>query len=128
MKRFPKLRDFSITTRVTTWYVIVITLIAAIVFGFVIYMSDSVMESSAREELEETVESHLPLLSAGKDGVTVDTAQIEFFINGVYLLVYSEDQTLLKGYLAGIVRRRVAFEKRLIVAVAQKIAPVDIEL
>lgn len=88
----------SIKVRLTLWYAALMALMAAMVLGFVLVISNSVTIQTAQNNLTQTVRGNLSQVTL-EDGSLQLGEEFTFFQNGVYTVVYSQSGALLAGQL-----------------------------
>lgn len=92
------MRQLSIKTKVTLWYVLFFVLILLLVFAFIASVSGNLLRADAQSQLKNIV-----VESAGEieweDGQLEIESDFAFMQNGVYLSIYDPKGKLLYGYL-----------------------------
>ncbi len=92
------MKHASIKVKLTGWYLLLTLLMMAIVLGFVAGITSYVVRQTSMDQLEGVVENNLQALSF-VDGSLQVGEDFSFYQNGVYTVVYSQNQTLLAGQM-----------------------------
>ena len=90
------MRKRSVKVKITLWYLLLMGLMAGLMLVFLRLISGSVYTQSAMEQLDQTVRENLGQVTL-VDGRPQMGEGFQFYENGVYTLVYSQDKTLLAG-------------------------------
>lgn len=90
-------RRLSLKLKLTLWFAACMAGIAALCLGFVLLMSGRVSRSEAYNLLDVTVRGNLSDVSLSEDGKVELGADFGFYKNGVYLLLYHKNGSLLSG-------------------------------
>lgn len=90
----------SIKLRVTLWYTALMLLLTALVLGFMVFVSNSVAASNARDTLIRAVEDNIKEVEYD-DGVPEIDDDFAYFKNGVSSVVYTSDFRLVDGHFPG---------------------------
>lgn len=90
------MRKRSVKVKITLWYLLLMGLMAGLMLVFLRLISGSVSTQSAMEQLDQTVRNNLGQVTL-VDGRPQMGEGFQFYENGVYTLVYSQDKTLLAG-------------------------------
>lgn len=88
----------SIKVQLTLWYAALMTLMAAMVLGFVLVISSSVSVQTTQDNLLQAVRGNLTQVSWENGSLQVGE-EFRFLQNGVYTVVYSQNGALLAGQL-----------------------------
>lgn len=90
------MKGVSIKVKITLWYLLLMLVMMAMVLGFILAMSSSVEAQTAMSQISATVRSNLSQIDMA-DGKLQIGEDFQFYQNGVYTLVYSQNETLLAG-------------------------------
>ena len=82
--------------KVTLWYTGLIVIIMALVLGIILASSDKILLLNIQNQLEESVEEGLRDIDYKNGQLEIDD-DFEHYDDGVTLLIYDENGTLLKG-------------------------------
>ena len=88
----------SIKMRITLWYLALMTLLLFTVFGLLLFVSQYVVTSDAREHLIAAVESNSTEVEYDDGALDIDD-DFAYSVDGVTLVVYSSSGALLSGFL-----------------------------
>ena len=88
----------SIKVQLTLWYAALMTVMAAMVLGFVLVISSSVSVQTTQDNLLQAVRGNLAQVSWENGSLQVGE-EFRFLQNGVYTVVYSQNGALLAGQL-----------------------------
>ena len=91
------MKRLNVKVRITIWYTLLMVLMAALLMGFLYLVSGSVSTQTAMDQLERTVRGNLTHVSMAETGTLQLQEGFTFSDNGVYTLVYSQNQSLLAG-------------------------------
>lgn len=90
------MRNLSIKMKVTLWYTGLIVIIMALVLGIILASSDKILLLNIQNQLEESVEEGLRDIDYKNGQLELDD-DFEHYDDGVTLLIYDENGTLLEG-------------------------------
>lgn len=90
------MKGVSIKVKITLWYLLLMLVMMAMVLGFILAVSSSVEAQTAMSQISATVRSNLSQIDMA-DGKLQIGEDFQFYQNGVYTLVYSQNETLLAG-------------------------------
>lgn len=94
------MKRMSITLRITLWYALLMLLIVLLVLGFMVAISDSIIESNAESRLVTTIDYNADEVEYDDGEVEIDK-DFAFHKNGVSALVYTDALMLVEGVLPG---------------------------
>lgn len=92
------MKGFSIKIKITLWYLLLMLLMMGMVLGFIMAVSSSVAAQTAMGQISSAVRTNLAQIDM-VDGQLEIGEEFRFYQNGVYTLVYSQNETLLAGQL-----------------------------
>lgn len=92
------MKGFSIKIKITLWYLLLMLLMMGMVLGFIMAVSSSVAAQTAMGQISSAVRTNLAQIDM-VDGNLEIGEEFRFYQNGVYTLVYSQNETLLAGQL-----------------------------
>lgn len=107
MKRL-SIKRFSIKTRVTIWYVFFLVLLVSLLVASIIYTSHRLIQSDLKRDLAAVVESSLKYVSVQDSRLEVDD-DMPGYRDGVYLMVYQENNFLVTGSPPQGISREIPF-------------------
>ncbi|MCI8648304.1 MAG: HAMP domain-containing histidine kinase [Firmicutes bacterium] len=107
IKRF-SMKRFSIKTRVTIWYVFFLVLLVSLLVASIIYTSHRLIQSDLKRDLAAVVESSLKYVSIEGGRLEVED-DMPGYRDGVYLLVYQENNFLVTGILPEDISGEIPF-------------------
>lgn len=90
-------RAISVKLKIAIWYLLFMCSMAGLVLVSVLLASDSVVRSSAMDQLSQTVRSNLLEVDVQDDGALQIGEGFTYYQNGVYTLIYSQEEALLAG-------------------------------
>ncbi len=90
------MKKLSIKMKVTIWYTGLMILIMGFVFAFIWLFAGQAVTYQAEKQLKETVGESLDELSIRDSSVEIDH-EFEFYDDGVSILIYANDGSLLAG-------------------------------
>ena len=90
------MRHLSVKVKITIWYLLLMIVMAGLLLGFLVFISGSVSTQTAMDQLEQTVRDNLQQVDMA-DGALQLGESFQFYHNGVYTLVYSQNESLLAG-------------------------------
>lgn len=90
------MKKLSVKVKITIWYLLLMGLMAGLMLAFLLLISGSVYQQNAMSQLDQTLRSNLTQVSL-TDGSLTLAEEFQFYQNGVYTLVYSQNEALLAG-------------------------------
>ena len=93
------MEKMTVTMRITLWYSLLMLVIAVLVLGFMLAMSESTIQSNARDRLITVIEHNAEEIECDDGAWEIDNDDFDFLKSGVSSLVYTDDLTLLQGRL-----------------------------
>lgn len=90
------MKRLSIQWRVTLWFTLLMTLLAAVGLGFLFFMGGQSALSATKSRMEQMAEDSRAQMGLGTDGIVFDS-DLEYFRDGVYLSVYDDQGLPLYG-------------------------------
>ena len=87
----------SVKVKITVWYVLLMALMAGLLLAFLLGISGSVSSQTAVNQLDAAVRANLTQVEVADDGSLRLGEGFQFYVNGVYTLVYSQGESLLAG-------------------------------
>lgn len=102
------MRRFSIKTQVTIWYVSFLVLLVSILVASMIYISHHLIQENIKGDLVTVVESSLKYVSIQNGKLEVDD-DMPGYRDGVYLLVYQENNFVVTGSLPRDIIQEIPF-------------------
>ena len=90
------MKRLSIQWRVTLWFTLLMTLLAAVGLGFLFFMGGQSALAATKNRMETMAENSRGEMGQGIDGVVFDS-DLEYFRDGVYLSVYDDAGLPLYG-------------------------------
>ena len=90
------MKKLSVKVKITIWYLLLMGLMAGLMLVFLLLISGSVYQQNAMDQLDQTLRSNLTQVSL-TDGSLTLAEEFQFYQNGVYTLVYSQNEALLAG-------------------------------
>ena len=89
-------KRMSIKLRLTLWFTLFMTLIAALCLGLMIVIGSRVAENEASERLDRIVRSDLGGISYEDGRLSLDSG-FSFYKEGVYTIIYNAGKAMLGG-------------------------------
>lgn len=102
------MKRFSIKTRVTIWYVFFLLLLVLIIFISLIYTSDQLIQNNITGDLKAVVEDSVRDISVKNGRLEIDD-DMTSYRDGVYVLVYKENNFIVTGALPAGVKGEIPF-------------------
>ena len=90
------MRNVTIKVRITVWYLLLMTMMAGLLLAFLLLISGTVTTQTAMEQLSQTVRANLHQVEMA-DGSLQLGEDFNFYEDGVYSLIYSQNEALLAG-------------------------------
>ena len=90
------MKHLSVKVSITIWYLLLMTLMAGLLLGFLLLISGTVSTQTSMEQLSQTLRGNLSQISMA-DGSLQLGEDFHFYNDGVYSLVYSQSEALLAG-------------------------------
>lgn len=90
------MKNLSVKVKITIWYVLLMILMAGLLLGFLLFISGSVSTQTAMDQLDQTVRDNLQQVDM-VEGTLQLGESFRFYNDGVYTLVYSQNESLLAG-------------------------------
>ena len=90
------MKGLSVKVKITIWYVLLMVLMAGLMLSFLVLVSGSVSTQTAMDQLDQAVQANLTQVDM-VDGSLQLGEDFVFSDNGVYILVYSQNESLLAG-------------------------------
>ena len=103
------MKRLSVKQKLTLWITLLMLLFVALVFGFLVAVSISVVTENTYDQLNLVLRGNLPEISRDQGKLTFG-AGFSFVHNGVYTLVYSPSGALLAGQPPLALSQEPAFE------------------
>ena len=103
------MKRLSVKQKLTLWITLLMLLFVALVFGFLVAVSSSVVAENTYDQLNLVLRGNLPEISRDQGKLTFG-AGFSFVHNGVYTLVYSPSGALLAGQPPLALSQEPAFE------------------
>lgn len=103
-----KKKRFSIKTRVTIWYVFFLVLLVSIVFFSLLYTSNRLIQNNTKSDLTAVVENSLRDVSMEQGKLKIDGDMVSYW-DGIYVLVYQENNFIVTGQLPEGVTQEIPF-------------------
>ncbi|MCQ4637512.1 HAMP domain-containing histidine kinase [Anaerovorax odorimutans] len=103
------MRKFSIRTRVTIWYVFFLIILVCLVFVSLIYTSNRLIQKNVMGDLTAAVEDSCRDVKI-KDGILEIDDDMVTYRDGVYILVYKENNFVVTGSLPAGVKKEIPFK------------------
>lgn len=92
------MRKISVKLKITLWITLLMTILFLFLVAFTLFISRTVVLSSARQQLVSTTRNSVGNISFSQ-GKLSTTEGFSFYQNGVSILVYSQAESLLAGQL-----------------------------
>ena len=92
------MRKMSIKLKITLWFTLFMTLLAAAAFSFLFFAGGDIVSKSSRNALRSTVADSFDEIDYDDGQWEIDD-DLEFFIDGVYITVRDSNGALLYGRL-----------------------------
>lgn len=92
------MRKISVKLKITLWITLLMTILFLFLVAFTLFISRTVVLSSARQQLISTTRNSVGNISFSQ-GKLSTTEGFSFYQNGVSILVYSQAESLLAGQL-----------------------------
>ena len=92
------MRKTSVKLKITLWIALLMTILFLFLVAFTLFISRTVVLSSARQQLVSTTRNSVGNISFSQ-GKLSTTEGFSFYQNGVSILVYSQSESLLAGQL-----------------------------
>ena len=92
------MRKISVKLKITLWITLLMTILFLFLVAFTLFISRTVLLSSARQQLISTTRNSVGNISFSQ-GKLSTTEDFSFYQNGVSILVYSQAESLLAGQL-----------------------------
>ena len=92
------MRKISVKLKITLWITLLMTILFLFLVAFTLFISRTVVLSSARQQLVSTTRNSVGNISFFQ-GKLSTTEGFSFYQNGVSILVYSQSESLLAGQL-----------------------------
>ena len=90
------MKKLSIKIKITVWYLLLMGLMAGLIVAFLLVISGSVYSQNAMEQLDQTLRTNLSQVSMTEGSLELGET-FQFYQNGVYTLIYSQNEALLAG-------------------------------
>lgn len=105
------MKKFSIKTRVTIWYVFFLVVLVCLVFVSLIYTSNRLVQKNIMGDLTAMVEDSIRDVKIQNGVLDIDDDMVTYR-DGVYVLVYKENNFLVTGSLPAGVKKELPFKDR----------------
>jgi hypothetical protein len=89
---------FSIKSRVTLWYTVLMTILVVLVFVFIFTISDMAIETAMKNNLKDLVAENADEIEYDDGELEIDE-DIKFYDNGVYILIYKKNGDFIDGHM-----------------------------
>lgn len=90
------MRNLNVKVKITIWYMLLMAIMAGLLLAFLLFISGSVATQTAMDQLSQTVRGNLQQVDM-VDGRLQLGEEFNFYDNGVYSLIYSQNESLLAG-------------------------------
>jgi heavy metal sensor kinase len=104
------MKRLSIRSRVTIWYTVLMLLLVAVTLFFMVTASEQMMKASTESRLTREVEEGFDELHI--QGNQLTGKGVETYQDGIYLMVYNSDGTLIYGSLPDSFDGQASFQDR----------------
>ena len=91
------MKRLSVKVKITVWYVLLMVLMAVLMLAFLILVSGTVSTQTAVNQLDQTVRANLSHVQGISNGVLQLDEGFNYSENGVYTLIYNQNEALLAG-------------------------------
>ena len=102
------MKKLSIKTRVTIWYVFFLILLVCLLFGSLVYTSNRLIQKNIMGDLKGVVTDSLRDVKIENGRLEIDDDMISYR-DGVYVLVYKENNFVVTGSLPAGVKEEIPF-------------------
>lgn len=102
------LRGHHVKLKITLWLTLLAALLTVLLLSFVLIVSRTVVEQSARQQLQHTVQTNARQLTYEEGRLTL-SEDFQFYYNGVTTLIYSRNEALLAGQVPVAFRGEAPF-------------------
>lgn len=102
------MRKFTIKTRVTIWYVFFLVILVLLIFISLIYTSNRLIQKNIMGDLSAVVEDSVRDVTIENGRLEIDDDMVSYR-DGVYVLVYKENNFIVTGSLPAGVRKEIPF-------------------
>lgn len=92
------MKNVTVKVQITIWYLLLMTIMSGLLLSFLLLISGSVSTQTAMEQLSQTVRSNLQQVEM-VDGNLQLSEDFQFYQDGVYCLIYSQNEALLAGQI-----------------------------
>ena len=92
------LKRSSVKWKITIWYLLLMVLMAGLILGFILLVSSRVISQSSQSLLLSTVRANLSQISV-ENGRIQTGEDFHYYTNGVYTLIYNQNEALLAGQI-----------------------------
>ncbi|HIY05615.1 MAG TPA: HAMP domain-containing histidine kinase [Candidatus Evtepia faecigallinarum] len=106
------MKKLSIKIKITVWYLLLMGLMAGLIVAFLLAISGSVYSQNAMEQLDQTLRTNLSQVSMSEGSLALGET-FQFYQNGVYTLIYSQNEALLAGQVPVAFTAQEPFENGL---------------
>ncbi|MBQ7016415.1 MAG: HAMP domain-containing histidine kinase [Firmicutes bacterium] len=86
----------SVKVKMTLWLTILMIVLSAVLVGFMVLLSQTVAKRTAMSQLKSVVQNNIQYITVSGSKPLIDE-NFAYYQNGVSLLVYSKNETLLAG-------------------------------
>lgn len=102
------MKRFSIKTRVTIWYVFFLVLLVCVIFASLIYTSNRLVQENIMGDLSAVVDDSTRDVKIEDGKLEIDDDIISYR-DGIYVLVYRENNFIVTGTLPSGIQREIPF-------------------
>lgn len=92
------MKNWNVKVKITIWYLLLMSLMAVLLLAFMVLVSGSVSSQTAMDQLSQTVRGNLQQVDL-VDGRLQLGESFHFYENGVYCVVYNQNEALLAGQI-----------------------------
>lgn len=104
------MKNISIKAKVTIWFTILMTILAIVAFGFIIYVGQNMVKATSKDKLIDFVDENCNDITYQKGKLTFSDG-FDYYKDGMYLCVYDLDQKQVKGRTPqGFNNKKVPFD------------------
>jgi len=102
------MKNLSIRTRVTSWYVTFLLLVVVLFFAVIMYISNYLIQQDIKDDLSRVVNDNISNITIKDDALNIDKHMI-FYRDHTSLLVYKENNFIIAGVLPDEIKNPIPF-------------------
>lgn len=102
------MNKITIRAKITAWYAVFMILMASVMLGILVMISENVILSDQKKRLIETIEDIVEDLEEDDD------EDIDSFEDGIYISHYNKSGKLIEGFIPSEIKEKISFKEGIV--------------